>query len=283
MRVQSLPDLQKFLIWPHKFPWMQESAAPGSAVSLKLIKMLTKSYRNEKWFIFSEKVKIRDNYQCLKCGRTQNEAILQVHHKIYKDGFQPWEYALSDCITFCKRCHAEEHQKIEPQKGWTLISVDDLGGLYGICEKIGCGNEIRYEHEIYHPDWGYKTVGSTCVEYLTEDDKCLGQEILKIYKKISKCVHDSIWEIGFTKNDKRYIGTIFKNNQIRIYGTNEKYCFQIAVKKIGERSFDWKKIIYCKNKSLIEVKEMAYIVLFGTVSESESEKNILRNIYNQMK
>lgn len=246
------------------------------------MKIFRKSYRNENWFSFSERIRTRDNYQCLKCGRTRAEAILQVHHKIYKFGLQPWEYALSDCITLCKGCHAEEHQIKEPQKGWTLISVDDLGGLYGICEKIGCGNEIRYEHEIYHPDWGYKTVGSTCVEYLTQEDKWLSAEILKTFKNISKFVHDSVWETGFSKKDKEFIGTTYKHHILRIYGKDKNHSIQIAVKETGEKWHHWKDPIYAKNKSLIEAKEMVYVLLKGTISEDKIEKNILRNIYKQM-
>jgi hypothetical protein len=139
-----------------------------------------KSYRNANWYSFSEKIRARDNYQCLKCQKTKAEVTLQVHHKLYVCGLQPWEYALSDCLTLCKGCHAEEHSLIEPRRGWTLIGIDDLGGLYGVCERNGCGKEIRYEHYIYHPDWGYKTVGSSCIEYLTEEDKILSAEIITI-------------------------------------------------------------------------------------------------------
>lgn len=246
------------------------------------MKINRRSYRNEKWFAFSEKVKIRDKYQCLKCGRSEKESILQVHHKIYKLGLEAWEYALSDCITLCKGCHAKEHKIVEPPKGWTLISVGDLGGLYGTCEKIGCGNEIRYEHEIYHPDWGYKTVGSTCVEYLTEEDKWLSAEILKAFKNISKFIHDSVWETGFTKKGKEFIGTTYKHHILRIYGKDKNCSIQIAVKEIGEKWHDWKNPIYLRNKSLIDAKEMVYVLLKGTIAEDKNEKNILRNIYKQM-
>lgn len=246
------------------------------------MKMNRKSYRNEDWFTFSEKVKNRDKYQCLKCGRTERESILQVHHKIYKLGLQAWEYALSDCITLCKGCHAEEHKKVEPQKGWTLISVDDLGGLYGTCEKIGCGNEIRYEHEIYHPDWGYKIVGSTCVEYLTQEDRWLSAEILKVFKNISKFVHESEWKTGLTINGKEFLGTTYKHHIIRIYGKDKNYAIQIAVKELGAKWHHWKDLTYSKNKTLIEAKEMAYTLLKMTIAETNSEKSILRNIYLQM-
>ena len=132
-----------------------------------------KHWRNENWFKFSEKVKNRDNYTCILCGRDSNEVILQIHHEIYIKGKLPWEYSLSDCRTLCKGCHAREHGLIEPDKGWSLLAIDDLGNLDGICERLNCGKKIRYEHLTYHPKWGYKNVGSTCIEHLTEQDKSL--------------------------------------------------------------------------------------------------------------
>ena len=101
-------------------------------------------YVNEKWLEFSDKVKRRDRYQCLQCGRREPEVILQVHHNIYIRGKAPWDYLLSDCRTLCKGCHARVHKLIQPDRGWTLLSIDDSGGLYGICEKHGCGTEIRF-------------------------------------------------------------------------------------------------------------------------------------------
>jgi hypothetical protein len=241
-----------------------------------------KSYRNTNWYSFSEKIRARDNYQCLKCQKTKAEVTLQVHHKLYVCGLQPWEYALSDCLTLCKGCHVEEHSLIEPRKGWTLIGIDDLGGLYGFCERNGCGQEIRYEHYIYHPDWGYKTVGSSCIEYLTEEDKILSAEIIKIYKNISKFVHNSDWEEGVSKNGNEFIVTTYKHHLIRIYGEKNRFALQVALKIQDEKWYEWKKTIPVKDKNLNQVKEMAYIVLKGTIAEDESEKNILRNIYKRL-
>ncbi len=243
------------------------------------MKINTRSYRNTDWLTFSEKIKTRDHNQCLKCGRNNKEAILQVHHKLYKIDLKPWEYSTSDCITLCKGCHAIEHKKVEPTKGWTLISIKDLGGLYGTCERIGCGHEIRHEHEIYNPEWGYKIVGSTCVEYLTDEDKWLSSEILKIFNNISKFVHDSIWEPGLTKSGKEFISTTYKHHQLRIYDNENNNSIQIALKAVGEKWPVWNKPIYIKNKSRIQMIEMVYIILKGTISESQAEKNILRNIY----
>lgn len=90
--------------------------------SLWVMKKPRKLYINEKWYEFSGKVKQRDEYKCLQCGRREPEVILQVHHEIYVKGKAPWEYPLSDCRTLCKGCHAREHKLIEPDKGWTGYS-----------------------------------------------------------------------------------------------------------------------------------------------------------------
>ncbi len=242
-----------------------------------------KSYYNTKWRDFSEVIKRRDGYKCLKCGRKETDAILQVHHKIYKPEIELWEYPTSDCITLCKGCHASEHGFVEPDSGWILISIEDLGELSGVCERKGCGKEIRYEHVTYHPLWGYKTVGSTCVEHLTREDQFLSQEVLKSFKKISEFIVNSYWEKGITKKGNEYISTIHSHHQIRIYGKENFYSFQIALKEKGEKWFDFKDVIHTKNKNLEQVKELGYIVLKGLTTQSESEKEILRNIYKRIK
>jgi uncharacterized protein YuzB (UPF0349 family) len=247
------------------------------------MKTTKRAYCNDKWHAFSDSVQKRDNYKCLKCGRKKGEAILQTHHKNYKRGLKLWEYPLSDCITLCKGCHAQEHNLVEPTNGWTLISIDDLEEQSGICKKKGCGSEIRYGHLIYHANWGYMTVGSSCVEYLTSEDQYLSQEILKVFQKISDFIQNSKWELGFTKQDKKYYFTTHLKHQIRIYGKDNFYAFQIAIKRKGEKWFEFGKIINAKNKSFEQVKELGYIVLKGTIIDNEAKKNILRNIYKKIK
>jgi hypothetical protein len=69
---------------------------------------------------------------------------------------------------------------------------------------------------------------------------------------------------------------------IRIYGEKNRFALQIALKIQDEKWYEWKKTIPVKDKNLNQVKEMAYIVLKGTIAEDESEKNILRNLYKML-
>lgn len=242
-----------------------------------------KIYVNEKWREFSARVKRRDEYKCLQCRRSEHEVVLQVHHEIYIKGKPPWEYLLSDCRTLCKGCHAKIHKLIEPDRGWTLISIEDLGGLDGVCERKGCGNEIRYAHQTYHPDWGYKIVGSTCIEHLTQEDRLISSNLIKAFKNISKFIHGSDWDSGLTKNGNKYISCKYKHHIIRIYGDNNNYSFQIVLKEKGVRWHEYRDIIHVKNKRLEDVKELAYVALKGMISDDEEEKKLLRNIYRKLK
>ena len=239
-------------------------------------------YTNDKWFHFSQRVKVRDGNKCLKCDRSSSEVVLQVHHEIYNPNKKPWEYALSDCTTLCRGSHAREHGHIEPNAGWFLLSIDDLGGLYGTCERENCGNEIRYEHLTYHPEWGYKNVGSTCIEHLTKKDKALSSKVLACYRNISSFVHKSHWHSGTTKSGKAYIGTVHAHDLIRIYGTERRYAFQIILKEKGRRYYHYKDVVAIPQKSIDEAKELAYIMLKGVTSANEGEREMLRKLYKSI-
>jgi len=46
----------------------------------------------------------RDDYMCCNCGAT--EKTLNVDHKIYIKGRDPWDYPDEDLQTLCEDCHA---------------------------------------------------------------------------------------------------------------------------------------------------------------------------------
>ena len=234
---------------------------------------------NDKWRLFAERVKQRDGHRCLRCGRGPHDAVLQVHHERYFDGKPPWEYALSDCRTLCKGCHAREHGRIEPDRGWTLLSITDLGSLDGVCERHNCGNMIRYAHETYHPAWGYKIVGSTCIQLLTREDRLTSHRFVQLYKNISEFVHASQWQAGLTKKGRRYVGATHQHHTIRIYGDEGRYAYQVVIKEKGVKWHDYGKVIPLHGRCLEEVKEIAYVVLKGTIARSEEEKAQLREVY----
>lgn len=164
-----------------------------------------KLLRNQKWFEFADKVKRRDGFSCVKCGRGGDGVILQVHHDNYVEGRMPWEYPISSCHTLCSGCHAREHGIIQPNSGWTLIEINDTDGLNSQCERQGCGQEIRYEHVAYHPAWGRMIAGSECINHLTAEDKTVCEDSLRIYKQAASFVDAHSLHKSHTKNGKPYL------------------------------------------------------------------------------
>lgn len=128
-----------------------------------------KPYRSALWHEYRRKVITADGGVCHRCRRSESEgAVLQVHHKSYLTGLQPWEYPLQMCETLCKGCHAETHGIIPPKSNWDYLGYDDLGDQGGTCEY--CGNTIRYVFLIQHPNWRLMEVGIVCCNHLTSTE-----------------------------------------------------------------------------------------------------------------
>jgi 5-methylcytosine-specific restriction endonuclease McrA len=84
----------------------------------------------------------RDNFQCVKCGRS--DVKLCVHHKDNSQYLGDWETANNDCknlMSLCRVCHAETHlgkdvlrKKINEIKEARLkgYSLRKLGDMFGV-------------------------------------------------------------------------------------------------------------------------------------------------------
>lgn len=62
---------------------------------------------NIEWLKKRYFIKERDNNECNNC---QNKNELQVHHTLYFENKNLWEYEDEYLVTLCKNCHQEEHR-----------------------------------------------------------------------------------------------------------------------------------------------------------------------------
>ena len=53
-------------------------------------------------------------FRCEKCFNDSN--TLNVHHKTYFKGHEPWEYHVNQLSLLCKSCHQEEHNSFDLYK-----------------------------------------------------------------------------------------------------------------------------------------------------------------------
>lgn len=192
------------------------------------------SYRKN-WNRFRDEVLEQDDSKCVRCGRSKSGgATLQIHHKEYLPGKQPWEYPYSLCETLCKGCHAKHHGKIQPDTGWNWVGYEDLGGLDGVCEF--CGTSIRYVFLIEHPRWPSLEVGEYCCDHLTLTTEASDglREVKRQQERRNRFINSKRWqpsphgwrivqkgyEIILRREDAEYL--------IQIDGKSGKQRFQTA-------------------------------------------------------
>lgn len=230
----------------------------------------SKYYRDSRWLSKRTSILERDQYTCIRCGKKCAPSELHVHHLNYVRGKKAWEYPDIELITLCKGCHSKEHGILPPSGGWEYCGEDDLGFLSGECER--CGREIRYEHQIYHPKWGYMIVGSGCADLLTNSSEASEQEerSKKLAQRFRRYVNSPRW-----KHHKNGYFIEMDGYQIKIW-KHPSYC-NIQIKfplwEKGKRIF---KTLSSKKRydSLESAKEKA----FSTITDGSLSRYI-RNTY----
>lgn len=63
---------------------------------------------NERLRLWREKVLLRDNFTCRKCGRKLPNNKLQAHHIKSKTTYPELKYRVSNGKTLCFDCHRKE-------------------------------------------------------------------------------------------------------------------------------------------------------------------------------
>jgi hypothetical protein len=60
------------------------------------------------------------------------ESTLNVHHRCYLHGKDPWEYSLEAIVTLCESCHEEE----APERAEAVAGMRHLRNFAGYCVSI---------------------------------------------------------------------------------------------------------------------------------------------------
>lgn len=228
-----------------------------------------KLYRDSHWEKCRERILKRDNYTCCRCGKKQYESELHVHHLNYYPGKKPWEYLDVDLMTLCKGCHAEEHGIIPPQSGWEYCGEDDLEDLIGICDV--CGNPIRYEHHIYHPNWGYMVAGCVCADRLTGN--CLASETEK-KRKDEASKFRTFKESPKWKQDKNGYFRDYKGYRIKIWKNPTSYSIDVEFYCNNDFEFNVRKTI--KGHKKFATLEDAEFAIFDYIFSGGLKAYILK-------
>lgn len=65
-----------------------------------------KLLKDDRWHQRRQEIMRRDGFCCRRCGAKRG---LNVHHRWYVYGRQPWQYPDRCLVTLCERCHQHVH------------------------------------------------------------------------------------------------------------------------------------------------------------------------------
>jgi|GEM_PF-2528274 len=271
-------------------------------------------YRNKEWFALRERYFETYGKRCFKCERGEDEAVIQLHHTFYDHSRKIWEYDLEDLECLCSGCHAREHKILEPNDGWHLLEVEDLGAMSGNCKRqkslnTPCNQAIRYEYHVYHPEVGHRIVGSECVDHLTEEGKETLLEIRELFKVKTKIkakynlfedkplnqLNRKPWKLGNKKKPYllRYDGrkeiegksldicAFFYNSSfnhcIQIYKNNKQVRFE---KTVGKNKGTVSNNVY---GDLIQLQKLITLIDLCSKAQMEDKTLVATAYYNEIK
>lgn len=64
--------------------------------------------RDPRWQRKRLEVMQRDEFTCQSCF--DSGSTLNVHHRVYIKGNEPWDYPVENLVTLCESCHSDEGQ-----------------------------------------------------------------------------------------------------------------------------------------------------------------------------
>lgn len=226
-----------------------------------------KKITRQQWQKRRMEIFARDSWKCIVCGRTYEEAQLQVHHKIYTPHTSIWDYPDDLLLTLCKGCHAREHGLIMPQSGWEYVGYNDLGDLVGECDV--CHAQLRYEHLISHPDWGHLTVGESCANRLT------GSEEASEYEKDRRQKAEKLARfIGSKRWREKKNGHFIEQNGFGIEIWNNGNHFRLVIRFYDQKRCEW---IPLNSKHKYATLEKAKIQAYQVISSGKLDEYIKKH------
>ena len=110
-------------------------------VSILIYNLYMSSYT--KWYKWVDQAKKRDDYKCRKCGKTDKESYLIVHHIDESRKTGKLNNKLSNLLTLCRPCHAREHGQVSNRQDiFELIAAGYPVGF--AARKLGISRQWAY-------------------------------------------------------------------------------------------------------------------------------------------
>lgn len=94
--------------------------------------------RDPRWQRRRLEILSKSDFCCCECG--DNTKTLNVHHKIYRKGRDPWDYPDSELTALCVDCHTEQHEiRDSITETMAVLESCDIAVIDGFAHGLGLG------------------------------------------------------------------------------------------------------------------------------------------------
>ncbi len=96
--------------------------------------------RDPRWQKKRLEIMQRDNFICQRCY--DGEITLNVHHNLYRSGYEPWDYPNETLVTLCEECHRDETLHRRDEEELLLLALRQVGASWADVNNLAC-NLVR--------------------------------------------------------------------------------------------------------------------------------------------
>ena len=102
-------------------------------------------FKDPRWQKLRLEVLNESGWECEDC--VKKDKTLNVHHKFYTKGSEPWEYDIFDFKVLCETCHSGLHDTLDKIKmSLGELTNSELGRLCGYIKALGDGPAETFVH-----------------------------------------------------------------------------------------------------------------------------------------
>jgi len=135
----------------------------------------TDKFKDPRWQKKRLEVLKENEFSCCKCG--DDKSTLNVHHKLYKKGKDPWEYSIDELMVLCEECHGNIHKARERLD----LILSEITDSY-IIERIA-GYAASIENDLFVNDFDNRQRIIGCSDYFRTKPIVINSLIKKTIEK----------------------------------------------------------------------------------------------------
>jgi hypothetical protein len=127
-------------------PALACAVTAGALPEKAMAKEYWQKLKDPRWQRKRLEILSRADFSCEDCG--EDDRTLNVHHRLYRKGAEPWDYTDAELIALCEQCHEREHHwRDRIKEGLAKLDSNRLESVCGYIDAMIARDHIFTDDE----------------------------------------------------------------------------------------------------------------------------------------